>query len=295
MKLIGDTHFGKKFKTGVPLNRRGELEEMFFAKFEKELNFDDRFVVQMGDLFDSVIVDLNTIDRVYNIIRNAYNNRKTTDFFFIRGNHDAPRDSAQVSAFDILEKMCAPMKDRVYFVVEPMRYNNNVLVGWNYFRQETLREIFDRLQLSAKDSVFGHFEEPIEPVLLEIGNPVFSGHIHKAHTVGNVSFVGSLLPLAFGEEGDSSIMETVSLDDLLSRDPEEIKNKRLRVLLKEGEELPDNIDCLQLIAKKSDITEVVLDNEIEEVDMRKLFMEELGPSGLAEEIFARYNDKLHQD
>jgi hypothetical protein len=107
--------------------------------------------------------------------------------------------------------------------------------------------------------------------------------------------VGSLLPLAFGEEGDSTIMETVSLDELLSRNPEEIKNKRLRVLLNEGEELPDNIDCLQLIAKKSDITEVVLDNEIEEVDMRKLFMEELGPSGLAEEIFARYNDKLHQD
>lgn len=295
MKLIGDTHFGKKFKTGVPLNRRGELEEMFFTKFEKELNEPSDLVVQLGDLFDSVIVDLNTIDRVYNIINQAYNNSKRTQFFFIRGNHDAPRDSAQTSAFDILEKMCAPMRDRVNFVVSPVRWRNNIFVGWDYFREETLRETFSKLNLSSSDYIFGHFEEPIEPVLLEIDNPVFSGHIHKAHTVGNVSFVGSLLPLAFGEEGDSTIMETVSLDELLSRDPEEIKNKRLRVLLNEGEELPDNIDCLQLIAKKSDITEVVLDNEIEEVDMRKLFMEELGPSGLAEEIFARYNDKLHQD
>lgn len=295
MKLIGDTHFGKKFKTGVPLNRRGELEEMFFNKFEKELNVDDKLIIQMGDLFDSVIVDLNTIDRVYNIIRNAYNNRKTTDFFFIRGNHDAPRDSAQVSAFDILEKMCVPMKDRVNFVVSPVRWRNNIFVGWDYFREETLRETFSKLNLSSSDYIFGHFEEPIEPVLLEIDNPVFSGHIHKPHTVGNVSFVGSLLPLAFGEEADQTIMETVSLDELLSRDPEEIKNKRLRVLLNEGEELPDNIDCLQLIAKKSEKSEVVLDNEIEEVDMRTLFMEELKDCGLAEELYGRYYDKLHQD
>lgn len=295
MKLIGDTHFGKKFKTGVPLNRRGELEEMFFAKFAKELNTDKKLVIQLGDLFDSVIVDLNTIDRVYNIILCAYLTHENTNFFFIRGNHDAPRDSAQVSAFDILTKMCSFMSDRVYFVVEPVRYNNNIFIGWDYFRQETLREIFERLQLSAKDNVFGHFEEPIEPVLLEIDNPVFSGHIHKPHTVGNVSFVGSLLPLAFGEEADQTIMETVSLDELLSRDPEEIKNKRLRVLLNEGEELPDNIDCLQLIAKKSEKNEVVLDNEIEEVDMKTLFMEELKDCGLAEELYGRYYDKLHQD
>lgn len=295
MKLIGDTHFGKKFKTGVPLNRRGELEEMFFNKFEKELNEPSDLVVHLGDLFDSVVVDLNTIDRVYNIINQAYNNSKRTQFFFIRGNHDAPRDSAQISAFDILEKMCAPMIDRVNFVVSPVRWRNYIFVGWDYFREETLRETFSKLELSSSDYIFGHFEEPIEPVLLEIDNPVFSGHIHKPHTVGNVSFVGSLLPLAFGEEADQTIMETVSLDELLSRDPEEIKNKRLRVLLNEGEELPDNVDCLQLIAKKSEKSEVVLDNEIEEVDMKTLFMEELGPSGLAEELYGRYYDKLHQD
>lgn len=294
MKLIGDTHFGKKFKTGVSLNRRGELEELFYSKFEKELNEPDELVVQLGDLFDSVIVDLNTIMRVFRIIHDASFKNKNTKFIFIRGNHDAQRDSAQTSAFDILEEMCLSLVN-VKFVKDTLRIENKVFIGWDYFREKTLRELLYEIGLKDGDVLFGHFEEPVDPVLLEINNDVFSGHIHKQHCVENVNFIGSLLPIAFGEENDNSFMETLSLEELLSKNPNEFINKRIRVLLKDGEELPDNINCLQLIAKRSEKQSIVLDNEIEEVDMRKLFEEELSESGLVEELYERYNDKLHSN
>ena len=37
MRFIGDVHLGRKFRTGVPLDRRGELEELFFKEFDRVL------------------------------------------------------------------------------------------------------------------------------------------------------------------------------------------------------------------------------------------------------------------
>jgi DNA repair exonuclease SbcCD nuclease subunit len=294
MKLIGDTHFGKKFKTGVPLNRRGDIEELFYDKFQRELQSDAELVVQLGDLFDSPIVDLNTIMRVYLIIKTIAEKNPMKRFIYIRGNHDSSRDKAQASAFNILENMLIGVVN-VRFVTDVYRMENKVFIGWDYFREDTLREVFNKVELKDDDVIFGHFEEPLNEALIDIPNTVYSGHIHKKHSVGNVHFVGSLLPLAFGEESDSYMMETVTLDELLNKNPEEIQHKRIRVILKEGEQLPDNVDCLQLIAKKSESNTVILDNEIEEVNMKKLFEEELSESGLFEEIYGRYNDKLHSN
>lgn len=287
--LIGDTHFGRKFKTGVPIHRRGELETLFYKKFEEALYQDEKLTIQLGDLFDSPIVDLDTIDSVFTLIHRASRLRPNREFIFIRGNHDASRNSAQATAFEILIEMCGRLEN-VHFVTDTLRLGNNVFIGWDYHREEPLSETFKRADVKEDDVIFGHFEEPVDPYLLSVPNSVYSGHIHKKHDVGNIHFVGSLLPIAFGEESDDMIMETVTLDELKERDPESIKHKRIRVLLKEGEEAPDSLDCLQLIVKREDKedNQIVLDVETECVDMRKLFDEELSESGMSEELYKKY-------
>ena len=59
VRFIGDPHLGRVFKTGVPLHRRGEREEMVWATFEKALTENTQdidAIVIMGDLFDKMHV-----------------------------------------------------------------------------------------------------------------------------------------------------------------------------------------------------------------------------------------------
>lgn len=295
MNLIGDTHFGRKFKTGVPIHRRGELENLFYMKFAEALHQNANITIQLGDLFDAPVVDLDTIASVFVLIHRASTSHPNREFIFVRGNHDASRDSAQATAFEILIEMCSKLEN-VHFVTDTFRLGNNVFIGWDYHREEPLSETFERADVKPEDIIFGHFEEPVDTYLLSIPNSVYSGHIHKKHDVGNVHFVGSLLPIAFGEESDDMIMETVTLGELRERDPESIKHKRIRVLLKDGEEVPDSLDCLQLIVKREEKedNQIVLDVETECVDMRKLFDEELSESGMSEELYKKYTLKKNK-
>ena len=52
MKLIGDPHLGRVFKTNVPLDRRGEREVMMQNQFWDEIHSIDDLIVIVGDLFD---------------------------------------------------------------------------------------------------------------------------------------------------------------------------------------------------------------------------------------------------
>ena len=295
--LIGDTHFGKRFKTGVPLNRRGEIEQEFYNRFKELLGSNTELIVQLGDLFDSTIVDLETIMHVYEIIGKAALAKPNTTFVFIRGNHDSSRnETVNWTAFDTLIKMCARFHN-IVFVKDVKRIGNKVFIGWDYFRDKPLSKVFEEVNLNETDEIFGHFEEPIDEAFWGIHNIVYSGHIHKKHFNEPIIYVGSILPIAFGEESDTAIMETVTLQELLDKKPEEIKHKRVRVILKEGETLPTDIDCLQLISKQEEVNEidgeVLLDTDIQEMDMKKLFEEELCLSGLAEQLFDKYIKKLN--
>jgi hypothetical protein len=64
-----------------------------------------------------------------------------------------------------------------------------------------------------------------------------------------VTYVGSMQPLSFAEDPLAKLYLTMDLPTCLGSS-EELMNKCVRVLLNPGEELPTDIDCLQLVGKK---------------------------------------------
>ena len=72
--LLGDPHLGRKFVTGVPLDRRGDREKMQMEQFEDEvigIPPGRHFHVCMGDLFDKHTVDNKWVDFAYETYRQA--------------------------------------------------------------------------------------------------------------------------------------------------------------------------------------------------------------------------------
>lgn len=283
MRFIGDVHLGRVFKNGVPLNRRGEIESLFVKEFAKQLAIPrEKNVVQLGDLFDSPQVPNEVLWTAYTEISKAAKASPEQNFYFVAGNHDLPKDTEDVPAIKILSRLLSG-EPNVHFVLdEPVVVDKTTLIPWSYTTpvSEFLKDV--KTQFIA-----GHFEEPLDPLLDSMGLVTYSGHIHKRHTNGKVQFVGSILPIAFGEESDNEFMQTVTLKEL---DGKDWHDKRVRVLLGKGEEAPVDLDCLQLVVKYAESEEEnnVLDVSLEDFDFKELFMQELGPSGKAEELWEKY-------
>ena len=287
MRFIGDVHLGRKFKTGVPLDRRGEIEEMFFKEFECVMRKPmHKKIVQLNDLFDAPVVDNDVLWRAYEIIQTGAKLNPETDYYFIAGNHDLCKDLNDIPAIKILQTLLEGVKNIHFALEDIVKVEDFTIIPWSY---STPIETF--LEKVKTKKVAGHFEEPLHPALVASGFEIVSGHIHKAHKNQNVWFTGSILPLAFGEENDDRIMETVDLKTLLEK-RDLLRDKRVRVVLAPGEELPTDIDCLQLIAKRLDQngeeTEGSIEVSLEDFDFKELFMKELGPSGKAEELWEKY-------
>lgn len=288
MRFIGDVHLGRKFRTGVPLNRRGEIENLFFTEFERIMRKPmQKKLVQLGDLFDAPVVDNDVLWRTYEIIGVCAGINPQTDYYFIAGNHDLCKDLNDVPAIRILADLLKDVKNVHFVLEEPVKVEDFTLIPWSY-----VNPMEDLLRCVTTDKIAGHFEEPLHPALAASGLEGFSGHIHKAHKNGKIWFSGSILPIAFGEENDDRIMRTVDLKTLLDKPNNYWHDMRVRVLLEEGEELPTDIDCLQLIAKRKDenaeTQKETLDVSLEDFDFKELFMKELEASGKAEELWEKY-------
>ena len=97
VSVITDTHFGRTFKEGVSLDRRGEYEAKILDDFgEFLLHPQTNIVVHAGDLFDTPEVSCEVLLNVYSKIRNAaLENKDETIYYFIAGNHDLNKDDSK--------------------------------------------------------------------------------------------------------------------------------------------------------------------------------------------------------
>jgi hypothetical protein len=114
-----------------------------------------------------------------------------------------------------------------------------------------------------------------------------------------VVVVGSMQPYSHGEDPNNNIYVTVPLEIITQRllkDPTEFHNKCVRVLLKKGEEIPANLDVLQLSFKYVDQDEKE-ENEVqmEIFSFRELFMgcmtENEIPEETAEAVWSKYQER----
>ena len=290
VSVITDTHFGRTFKEGVSLDRRGEYEAKILDDFGEFLSHPQtNIVVHAGDLFDTPEVNYEVLLKVYSKIRNAALENPLVCYYFIAGNHDLNRDDSKNEhcSFRLLQILLKTERN-VEFVLENLvvRRDNAVidLSPWDYKNEEF--KVFPEANY-----VIGHFNDPVPEAIANFKGIKLSGHFHKRHlTADGTFFVGSFYPIAFGEESDDSEMITLTLNQYENMNNEELKNKRVRILLKEGETLPVEHDCLQLIGKKvSEEKEVNLEvTQCEDCDFKQMFFECLKDCKLRDELWTAY-------
>ena len=290
VSVITDTHFGRTFKEGVSLDRRGEYEAKILDDFgEFLLHPQTNIVVHAGDLFDTPEVNYEVLLKVYSKIRNAALENPLVCYYFIAGNHDLNRDDSKNEhcSFRLLQILLKTERN-VEFVLENLvvRRDNAVidLFPWDYKNEEF--KVFPEANY-----IIGHFNDPVPEAIANFKGIKLSGHFHKRHlTADGTFFVGSFYPIAFGEESDDSEMITLTLNQYENMNNEELKNKRVRILLKEGETLPVEHDCLQLIGKKvSEEKEVNLEvTQCEDCDFKQMFFECLKDCNLRDELWTAY-------
>jgi hypothetical protein len=333
VKYIGDVHLGRRFTNGVPLHRRGERETMILNQFQRELLDvgQANAVVQVGDVFDRFAVSNNDEMDAFQAIKAAAETNPHVRYFFLRGNHDASKDLEKVSSFDILVGLCAELVN-VDFIVghgEAFMIDNTAIALIPWHPVISAADMVPTLADSGPFAVvFGHWDIqsyggddsnliPIQE-LSDITDLAVTGHDHKprklglsGHDGGIIRFdhgdarlrvigTGSMQPYAHGEEADFEIdplylTETLEqVEYCRSLQPEFFKDKCLRILLQPSEVLPDDLDCLQLTAKRvgAEGEDENLDVELGEFNMEALFSKEFETAGVRPDIAAIFKAKF---
>lgn len=321
VKFLGDVHLGRTFRNGVPLHRRGDREKMVLFQFIQEINSGDFDVlIQVGDLFDKFRVDLNVAVQTAEAIKLVADNtaikadanqQPTPQFFFIAGNHDLARDTDKISSFELVARLCGS-SDNVRFVTQPvlLPWPNVLLLPWHPINSAA--EIVAGVD-SKVDCAVGHWDHtdiggefnliPLDK-LKTLTKLVISGHDHVARSYKSgkteVVITGSMQPYSHAEDPEGSLYKTNTLAEVeafVSMDPKYFSNTCLRVLLAEGEELPEDIDCLQITSKRLDKDdEAELDVGFEDgLDVNKLFVEcfaEVDPD-ITAEVKEKWDEVSH--
>lgn len=304
IRYIGDTHIGKKFKTGVPLNRLGERENLIYNKFEEQLKEDSDLTVHLGDLFDSPIVSYDDLYKTFKIIEKEALEHPEKKLVFLAGNHDISRDLERPCSFLILKEMLNNFEN-IFFVLHYYLCLNVDNVGKFMFipyqQNDQLTEIIqdctsNNVELSQL-ILCGHFDEPYDPLVYGLFKEVHTGHIHLPRVQNNIIVHGSIIPMNFGEDPEGGLYRTLTLKEFeeVISDPTDSnmdwQNQCFRIILKDGETLPAGVNCRQLISIKEDTDSgPILDEKVdfEPFDINNLFHEALDDLGLYEEIYKKY-------
>lgn len=291
MQLLGDTHLGKVFKTGVPLHRIGDRERMVWRDFEASVTRPTSSLhIHMGDLFDKFVVPPEVVLAAAEIYRSA---PQSTTYVILRGNHDPAKDSTKRSSFDLFEALVSDLPN-VLVITKPTLIKDMGFLPYNVFgtAEEFLAEL---LEQGTPKMVFGHWDVvdfggsnvvPTAALAAAGIHTVYTGHDHlprveKRHGV-TINVVGSMQPYTHAEDATGEFYKTVPLNEVEGND---WSNVNLRVILEEGEALPIGIDCLSLTAKRVGATESeqVDTSEFEGIDLRQE-LSDLLPESIRAEV-----------
>lgn len=268
--LIGDPHLGKRFENGVPLDRRGEREARQFEKFLAELDADCDINIMVGDLFDHPQVAMSTILAAAEAYQFASERRPQTQFFVMAGNHDRSRQLNTIGAWEIFRKMVVGRYDNVFVVDTVGKVETIAFVPWEWGKPvaEAIDERFTTHHENVEvelvvlhhdlESFGGNTDYMVPAKLIMERFPncqkIITGHWHLEgdYVVDGVpvACTGSLEPYTHAEDPDGELYVSLTLEQLQARDPADLKDKCVRVFLRDGEELPVGLDCLQLTGKR---------------------------------------------
>ncbi len=307
VRVLGDPHLGRSFRTGVPLSRQGEREASVWDSFRDSLSADDFDIhVCMGDIFDKYTVPSAVLLATAKHYIKAGLASPEKQFYIIQGNHDLSRDEDKASSLDVLDVILSTIPN-VIVVKEPLLVNrskqNFLFIPYHAHKQggQVIREALEFLETADVDFIdaaFGHWDidtfggtRPHNLIDVNLlGNytdTIVTGHVHQPevrkipHEQGEVTLIvtGSMQPYSFAEDPTGELYVTFTLDQLLGIPAVTLRDNCVRVLLKPGEELPE-LDCLQLVPKF--VTEEGEDEDGIEVELIDFNMENLLKESLLE-------------
>ena len=173
---------------------------------------------------------------------------------------------------------------------------NLLFVPYDPFNYDHLEQFIT----NEVDTVFGHFDvvdfggHNVVPTKLfskhGIGL-VVNGHDHLARVEWRddveIVVTGSMQPYTHAEDRTGELYVTATLEELQNLD---VKNKNVRVLLKDGEALPEDLDCLSLTAKRVAVDETVTvdTTEFESLDVKDMLALTLDGLSVKTEILSRF-------
>ena len=296
IKIVGDPHLGKVFMNGVPLARRGERERLQRQAFVDALDPQGAKIhIVLGDLFDRPKVSFETIFFAAEAYRAG---DPQVEFFILAGNHDLSRDSTQVSALQLFQMMVP----NVCVLTEPTRIADDLLaIPWSPWK--TAAEVVGEINESAATAL-GHWDldgngPNLIPskALAQLGiKRVFNGHVHQPRRFERdgieIINVGSLQPYGHGE--GEELYVTIDLEQFKS-DPDQYRDKCVRIRLKEGELIDFEVDCLQLqVETPPQNVDLSVDYDAA-FDMKALAERARADAGVPQEIWDQCLAKMASD
>ncbi len=296
-ETLGDPHLGRKFETGVPLHRRGDREHMQREHFRNALmNAKAPVHVTMGDLFDKFIVPPEVVLYAAATYMEAASINGNTLYVILRGNHDVSRNRDKASSWDLFCALVDQHPNVWAIDEEPAVLEDMVFIPYDPFS-------YEHLELHLNESIetaFGHFDivdfggHNVAPtkLLAKYGiKTLVNGHDHLAREFDrdgvHVVVTGSMQPYTHAEDQTGELYVTLTLEELAKSD---LRNKNVRVLLKDGETLPEDLDCLSLTAKRVAVDETVTvdTTEFESLDVKDMLALTLDGLSVKNEILLRF-------
>ena len=306
MKIVGDPHIGREFKNNVPLDRRGEREEMMLAEFDKQINAPDDLIVIIGDLFDHWHIKWHYLDETLALILEWQHRNPNKHLVILQGNHDYSPVRSVRGAFDILELSLRPY-DNIHVVRRPETVCGVVFFPWEWGRSAL--EQLDDITLWTNTAV-GHWD------LVDYGGDtahlcpaveleehgvkrIISGHWHIAgeYNIAGVTVqcTGSMQPMTHAEDPVGKMYVTLTAEEYQKADPTSFRDKYVRVV---GERGRDDISppetCLGFKIQMKDETE---QQEAERVtlgdfDINKILDKHLKSKAVPEDISKEIKEHL---
>jgi DNA repair exonuclease SbcCD nuclease subunit len=286
---MGDPHLGKRFKTGVPLHRIGDREQLVWDQFKAELmQATPGLHIMLGDLFDKFIVPPEVVLFAADTYLQAVAANPNTTYVVLKGNHDGSRDQS-TSSFDLFTRL---VSGHVVVIDQPCVIKNYGFIPYDHFQTATdqvlqlpegLARIFTHLDYADWG---GDHVIPTELLATRGITKVTNGHDHLCRVESRhgveVTMHGSLQPYSHDQDADGTWYRTLSLADLEGLDTSRLN---LRVLLEDGDVLPVGVDCLSLTGKrvKAEDTSLEVDTtEFNGFDMEAEITAVVDPSILEE-------------
>ena len=313
INFIGDPHLGKNF-AGVPLHRRGEREESQFQQFSDELNSHHDVTIMVGDLFDTFTVSNSVLIRTMSIILEASSANPNKQFIFISGNHDVSRDREVASSFQVLNYYLDTLPNvSCWMQSGVLNIQSLSILLCPYSEFETAEEVVTRHSASGYyyNLAVGHWDNlpiagphnlvPIE-ALKKVTDIAVSGHIHVPYTITDENLTvygtGSMQPYSHAEDPTNQVYTTQTVEQVLNNlaiDIDFYKDKCLRIVIEKGEELPTDINCLQLGVKVvSESEKEDLQVELGDFNFEQMFRDTFKENGVSDEITNDYYEQYRE-